>query len=311
MRKTEMRKTDLMLILAMGLAGVMTSPAMAQKTAKPPKPVPPTAAEEWPAIEGTWHVLLAHEGDANLSERPEYKNSTVTIGDKRFAWTAADGKPLLAAASEWKQLRSPMWEVDLTPEGGDTLPGIAVVFDKDILKISWRGKNLDKGRPGTYLGNREHMFLLLTRQPLGAAPAGEVKLVGEWQMLTSLDDSLEKLGKGPTAARVIFTDDSFTWNNLPDGRGTFYAGGYTLDHAARPTRIKFHVTLPPPGSGATPTPPDGFVPGIVEFLDEDTVRLCYRESGWKNSDPPESRQYPEGYYSDGNINLWVFRRLRK
>lgn len=305
------RKPHLLLMLAIGVAGVMASPAMAQKTAKPPKPAPPTAAEEWPSIEGKWHVLLAHEGDVNLTEKPEYRNSTVTIGDKRFEWTAADGKPLLAAATAWNQVASPRWEVDLTPEGGQLLPGIAVVFDKDILKISWRVKNQDKGRPAIFCGNHEQALLLLSRQPLGKPPAGPVNLVGTWQMLTALDDSLEKLGPGPSGAVVVFEADTFAWKSRLEDKGGPYMGGYVLDHEARPTRIKFNVTFPPPGSGATPTPADGFVPGIVEFLDEDTVRLCYRESGWKNSDPPESRQYPEGYYSDGNINLWVFRRPKR
>lgn len=87
-----------------------------------------------------------------------------------------------------------------------------------------------------------------------------------------------------------------------------HAVGYKLDRSAQPTRIKFNVTFPPPGSGATPTPKDGLVPGILEFLDDDTLRLCYRESGWKNTDPPEARRYPEGLYSDGDMNLWILRR---
>jgi len=101
---------------------------------------------------------------------------------------------------------------------------------------------------------------------------------------------------------AIFESDSF--------KGPKYAGGYQLDLSAQPTRIKFNITFPPPGSGATPTPKDGLVPGILEFLDDDTLRLCYRESGWKNTDPPEARKYPTGFFSDGDMNLWILRRAK-
>ena len=164
--------------------------------------------------------------------------------------------------------------------------------------------------PSTILGNKEHTFLLLSRNA-PAKPSGKANLVGQWQILTALDDSLDKLGPGRAGAVAIFESASFAWKGGPNDKGSNYAGGYTLDLSARPTRIKFNVTFPPPGSGATPTPKDGFVPGILEFLDDDTVRLCYRESGWKNTDPPESRQYPDGFYSDGNMNLWILRRATK
>lgn len=295
---------------ALWLAYSTVLPVMAQK---PSKPAPPTPAEEFRAIEGKWQLLLAHEADANLTDRPDYKNSSLTISDKQLQWISADGKTLLSAACNWKHVGKPTWEVDLTPSS-DTkdqtaLPGIAVLYDKDILKISWRRLNLDKGRATNFLGNKEHTFLLLSRSPL-AKPSGKASLLGQWQMLTALDDSLEKLGSGRSAAVAIFESDSFAWKDAPNNKGSKYAGGYTLDLSAKPSRIKFNITFPPPGSGATPTPKDGVVPGIFEFLDDDTVRLCYRESGWKNTDPPEARRYPEGYYSDGDINLWILRRAK-
>ncbi len=87
-------------------------------------------------------MLLAHEADKILLDRPEAKNSVVTISDKRLQWTGADGKPLLSAACTWKQEASPRWLVDLKPEGGagdqPELPGVACLFEKDVLKISWR-----------------------------------------------------------------------------------------------------------------------------------------------------------------------------
>lgn len=296
-------------ILLLSCRGAL--PAMAQKQSKP---VPPTPEEELRAIEGKWHLLLAHEADTNLLDRPEYKNSSVTISDKQFQWSSTDGKTLFSAACNWKHVGNPAWQVDLTPAGNDaeavTLPGIAVLYDKDILKISWRRVNLEKGRTKTFNGNKEHTFLLLSGNP-PAKPTGKANLVGQWQMLAALDDAFDKLGRGRAAAMAIFESGSFAWKSSPNSKGSKYAGGYKLDLSAQPQRIKFNISFPPPGSGATPTPKDGFVPGIVEFLDDDTVRLCYRESGWKNTDPPEARKYPESFYSDGNINLWILRRAKK
>ena len=86
-------------------------------------------------------MLVGHEADKNLVDRPEYKKSVATISDKQLQWSAADGKSLFSAACTWTQVASPQWQVDVTPEGGApdgaTLPGIATLFDKDILKIFW------------------------------------------------------------------------------------------------------------------------------------------------------------------------------
>lgn len=92
------------LVCGLWLALSFAVPAWA---AKPGKQPPPSAEEEWPSIEGKWHVLLAHEEDKNLLDRPEAKNSVVTISDKQLQWTGADGKPLLSAACTWKQEGSP------------------------------------------------------------------------------------------------------------------------------------------------------------------------------------------------------------
>jgi len=299
------RNAFMLLVCGMAMAYGTAMPVMAQKSEKPTRP---TAEEEWPSIEGKWHVLMGHEADKNLVDRPEYKKSVVTISDKQLQWNAADGKSLFSAACTWKQIASPQWEVDLTPEGGApggaTLPGIATLFDKDILKISWRRKNFEKGRPTIFNGGAEQAYLLLSRQPLGNPPA-KPDLVGEWQLLTVLDDANDKFGRGRGTSVAAFEADSFAWK--PTKQGVKFGGGYTLDHSTRPTRIKFNINVPPPGSGATPTPRDGFVAGVVEFLDEDTVQLCYRESGWRESAPQESR-YPQGFFSDGDMNMWIFRR---
>lgn len=305
-----LHELSLRFFFAAAIALSFAAPAWAQK---PGKAAPPSAEEEWPSIEGKWHVLLFHEADKNLLDRPEGKNSVVTISDKQLQWISAEGKPLFTADCTWKQVGSPKWDVDVTPEGEATqervaLPGIATVFDKDILKVSWRRReHLGRGRPNVFAGDKYSAFFLLSRRPLGSPPPGNVNLVGQWQLLTAMDDSLEKIGSGRSSAVVEFGKDSFDWKGRPQDQRGGFAGGYTLDFSTQPTRINFNVTTPPPGKGATPTPLDGFVPGIVEFLDEDTVRLCYAESGWRDSDP-KSRQYPQGFYSDGNINLWIFRR---
>jgi hypothetical protein len=310
---TKIRNLAFPFVCVLWLTYSSVLPVMAQKPTKLAAPAPPTPEEEFRSIEGKWHVLLAHEADTNLTDRPEYRNSSATISDKQFQWSSADGKTLFSANCNWKHVGKPAWDVDLTPTSDSkeptTLPGIAVLYDKDILKISWRRTNLDKGRTTNFNGNREHTILLLVRHP-PAKPTGKANLVGQWQMLTALDDSLDKLGPGRTSAVAIFESDSFAWKSGPNDKGSKYAGGYQLDLSAQPARIKFNITFPPPGSGATPTPKNGFVPGILEFLDNDTLRLCYRESGWKNSDPPESRQYPKDFYSDGDMNLWILRRAK-
>ena len=117
----------LRLFCAAAVALSFAAPVRAQK---PGKPAPPSAEEEWPSIEGKWHVLLSHEANKNLLDRPECKNSVVTISDKQLQWISAAGKPLFTAACTWKQVGSPKWDVDVTPEGEATqervaLPGIA------------------------------------------------------------------------------------------------------------------------------------------------------------------------------------------
>jgi uncharacterized protein (TIGR03067 family) len=306
------RSLGVLPVYALAVALSFAGSSWAQKPGKEP---PPSAEEEWPSIEGKWHVLLAHEEDKNLLDRPEARNSVVTISDKQLQWTGADGKPLFSAACTWKQEASPKWLVDLKPEGvaGDQpeLPGVACLFEKDVLKISWRRQaHLDRGRPKTFAGDRFQGYLLLTRAPLGSPPSGQPNLVGQWKLLTALDDSLEKIGGDRSTSVVEFGPDTFALKGRPEEKAGGFAGGYTLDTSARPTRIKFKVTTPPPGTGTTPTPLDGFVPGIVEFLDEDTAWLCYRESGWGGNDPPESRKYPESFFSDGNMNLWIFQRSK-
>lgn len=302
-------------LLVYGLSAADMPAVWAQKPSQPP---PSTPEEEFRSMQGRWYLLLAHESDTDLLDQPAYKHSEVRIAEKQFDWIAADGKTLFSAIGQWKHVGKPAWELDLCPANAsqdkgqvkDVLPGIAVLYDKDVLKISWRRTSLEKGRATTFNGNREHTLLLLSRKP-PAQPPAKATLTGRWQMLVALDDSFDKLGTGRSAAIAIFESDSFAWKSGPQDKGSRYAGTYRLDEKTQPARIQFNVAFPPPGSGATPTPKDGFVPGVFEFLDENTMRLCYRESGWKNSDPPESRQYPQGFYSDGDINLWILRRLEK
>lgn len=272
----------------------------------------PSPEAELKSMLGKWHVLLAHEADKNKLEDQKLQGSTVLLDEKKLEWFGPDGKSLWSAGCEFKHLGKPAWELDLRVKKGDTSvshPGIAMLFDKDILKISWRQVGIEKGRAASFNGNKEHAFLLLSRDKLGK-PTGNADLSGEWQMLIAFDDAFDKLGLARAGAVVLFEGDKFNWKSNKNDKGTRYQGTFTLDKASEPKRIKLFVTFPPPGSGATPTPKAGHVPGIYQFLDDNTLRICYRESGWKNTDAPDARKYPDGFYSDGNLNLWILRRLK-
>ncbi|MBM3829889.1 MAG: hypothetical protein FJ406_05065 [Verrucomicrobia bacterium] len=270
----------------------------------------PTPEVELKSMLGKWHVLLAHEADKNKLEDPKFQGSTITLDEKKLDWLAADGKSLWSAGCEFKHVGKPAWELDLTTKDGDkpvSLPGIAMLFDKDILKISWRRVGIEKGRATNFNGNKEHAFLLLSREPLGK-PTDKADFAGEWQMLIGFDDAFDKLGLAKVGAVLLIEGDKFNWKSSKNDKGTKYQGTFTLDQTSVPKKIKLFVTFPPPGSGATPTPKEGHVPGIYQFLDDNTLSICYRESGWKNTDAPDARKYPDGFYSDGGLNLWILRR---
>jgi hypothetical protein len=72
-----------MMILAMGLAGAMASPAMAQKNAKPPKPAPPTAEQEWPAIEGKSHPVAVVEAETSATGAAGGRSMAQLVGPRQ------------------------------------------------------------------------------------------------------------------------------------------------------------------------------------------------------------------------------------
>ena len=47
---------------------------------------------------------------------------------------------------------------------------------------------------------------------------------------------------------------------------------------------------------------------LYEFIDDDTLKVCYPESGFKAGTPPQDRPRPTRFYSDGDRNLWVMKR---
>lgn len=272
------------------------------------KPKPLTPEEERATMQGAWHVLSAQEAEKEKTDDPAFKGSTVTLTEKRLEWKDANGKVLWSADCQWKHVGKPAWELDLTPtvnaEKSEVLPGIGVLFDKDILKLSYRRINLEKGRPTALRGDKEHTCLLLRREAAGK-PSDKPNPVGDWQMLASFDDAFDRLGAGRYAGAILQIEaDKIAWKTSKNDKGAKYAGGYTLDPSKSPKQIKFNITFPPPGVGATPTPKDGIILGIYEFIDDDTLRIAYRES-WRG---PIS--YPDGFYSDGGMNLWIVRRIK-
>lgn len=271
-------------------------------------------ADDSSGVEGNWRVLAAIGGEKDKIDDAKYRGSSVSIKGKSLEWKDAAGKETFFAADltlrPAKDSKS-VNEIDLVPvaKGKErpTFAGIYDLYTPDILKLSFHEGTT---RPKGYHSGRQHQFFLLERiNPKAAKPKDKGKdaerIVGTWTMLTSLDDASDKIRPGPWSGHVcVITKDRIEWKPNAKAKGFSVGADYTLDASKTPRQIDFLKT-----KGGNPAPPeDGFLPAIYEFLDDDTLKICYPESGFKKDTAPKDRPRPTRFYSDGDRNLWIMKR---
>ena len=265
------------------------------------------------ALDGSWRVLLAHRNDADALGDPALRDSVVTIKGDRLEWKSADGKASHFAATITPRVakeKGALNEMDLVPAGGKAdkpLPGIYDLYLPDYLKISFH----ETTRPKGYSGGRQSTFFLLERvtpdSPRSRRTTGKDAelLVGTWTMLTSLDDATDKIKPGPYSGHVcVITKTRIEWKATTKSPSPSVGADYTIDPTKSPRAMDFRNA-----KGGNPAPPeDGYLPAIYEFIDDDTLKVCYPESGFKPGTAPQDRPRPTRFLSDGNLNLWVMKR---
>lgn len=274
----------------------------------------PVFAQDAPSLDGSWRILCALNDSKDKLDAPGYQNSTIVIKNNRLEWKSGDGKELLFEADitiRPAKAKGVVNEIDLIPAkaAGErpTYVGIYDLYLPDYLKISFHAGNV---RPKGYNGGRLHQFLLLERiKPDATKPARSQGkdaelLPGTWTMLTSLDDASDKIKPGPYSGHIcVITKDRIEWRTNP--KTATVAANYTIDPTKSPRQMDLLNT-----KGGNPAPPaDGFLPAIYEFLDDDTLKICYPESGFKKGTAPKDRPRPLRFYSDGDRNLWIMKRL--
>ncbi len=266
-----------------------------------------------PALDGSWRVLLAHRNDADALGDPALRDSVVTIKGDRLEWKSADGKASHFAATITPRVakeKGALNEMDLVPAGGKAdkpLPGIYDLYLPDYLKISFH----ETTRPKGYSGGRQSTFFLLERvtpdapRPRRTTGKDAELLVGTWTMLTSLDDAADKIKPGPYSGHVcVITKTRIEWKATTKSPSPSVGADYTIDPTKSPRTMDFRNA-----KGGNPAPPeDGYLPAIYEFIDDDTLKVCYPESGFKPGTAPQDRPRPTRFLSDGNLNLWVMKR---
>ena len=265
------------------------------------------------ALDGSWRVLLAHRNDADALGDPALRDSVVTIKGDRLEWKSADGKASHFVATITPRAakeKGALNEMDLVPAGGKAdkpLPGIYDLYLPDYLKISFH----ETTRPKGYSGGRQSTFFLLERvtpdSPRSRRTTGKDAelLVGTWTMLTSLDDAADKIKPGPYSGHVcVITKTRIEWKATTKSPSPSVGADYTIDPTKSPRTMDFRNA-----KGGNPAPPeDGYLPAIYEFIDDDTLKVCYPESGFKPGTAPQDRPRPTRFLSDGNLNLWVMKR---
>ncbi|GDY14616.1 hypothetical protein LBMAG53_34940 [Planctomycetota bacterium] len=267
-------------------------------------------------MHGSWRPLAVFAED-KPDKTGSHPDSHVDFAADRMTWLDRDGKELMAGQFTVSELTEVKGKAtvkipafDLTT-GSATCPGIYDVYLPNFLRITFRHIKPELGRPSVHTGGGTTTFFLLERisgqkpRPIDTSRTDQERLVGTWSMLISFDDAADKIPPGPSAGQVcVITKERIEWRESPKHPGFRVAADYTIDPTTTPKQMDWQNA-----KGGNPAPPeDGYLPAIYEFIDEDTLKVCYPESGFKATTPPKERARPTRFQSDGNINLWIMKR---
>ena len=267
-------------------------------------------------MQGSWRPLAVFAND-KPDQTESHPGSHIDFATDRMTWLDRDGKELLAgrfALAESTEVKGKATvttqTIDLTT-GSSTCPGIYDVYLPNVLRITLRNLKPELGRPGGHMGGGGGTFFLLERiteqkpRPIDTSRPDQERLLGTWSMLMSFDDNSDKIRPGPWNGHVcVITKERIEWRGSPKQKGFSVGADYTIDPSTTPKQMDWQNAK----GGNPPPPDDGFLPAIYEFIDEDTLKVCYPESGFKATTPPKERARPTRFQSDGNINLWIMKR---
>ena len=148
------------------------------------------------------------------------------------------------------------------------------------------------------------LILSRTAPPPLSKPAPETDaqaLLGEWDILTELDDSMAK-HTGRNHGILEFTNDRVV-AGLP-GMDPSMSGPYSLHPPqGHLGRIDIDITR---HAGITL----GRCPSLYAFCGPDLLLIVYPESGWRRDLPEADRHAPKKLESNGDCNMWILRRIK-
>jgi hypothetical protein len=324
-------------------AGAVTAAVLAATAGFAPREVPAADKPSGPAagdkaaeppftenVQGDWFVILAQRHHQNLAETdPARHASRVRITADRLEWDAGGGAgPWLVAACRRAPVPEPTGEKQpprdpnelLATTTGSDSPGDGVPrfarwnLTRDgilficigVTEQSWPTPNHRLGYHGWGSGT---LMLILSRTappPLSKPdPETDAKaLLGEWDILTELDDSMAK-HTGRNHGILKFTNDRVV-AGLP-GMDPSMSGPYSLHPPqGHLGRIDIVITR---HAGKTEFPL-GRCPSLYAFCGPDLLLIVYPESGWRRDLPEADRRVPERLESNGDRNMWILRRSK-
>ncbi|GDY12793.1 hypothetical protein LBMAG53_16710 [Planctomycetota bacterium] len=284
--------------------------------------VPPFSLD----IQGTWHVITAASGNTDLAEiDPGKRGSPVTIASDRLTWPDPGDptKPWLVAScvrsappadpvawgKQWGGARPVANELDSTvsgslcPVAGAVLAARWHLTDHGVL-IALVQVAVQTGiRNGNFsAASKNDVLLILQREPLPAASAPDPaidgqRVVGTWAVLAELDDA--NSGRTRPGGRVAFTADRVSKTVVNSKAKPSFSGAWTLKPA-----IGAHGVI-----DLVFEQSEGRCPSLYAFFGPDLLVIVWPESGWPRNQPEDQREPPKKFWSDGDRNMWILRRL--
>ncbi len=270
------------------------------------------APSDFDQLQGDWRIVAMFQRGAELMHEPKYRGSAIEIAKNRFHWKGTDGSTVLDGIFDLRPAKQkgaaaemPMtmaWGGEATKE----YPGY-YVLEKNHLRLSIRVKAQHPKaavvlKPST---RPEFLTFILER---GKGPMGKTtgakdvdRIVGSWDVVAHFDDGDDYTNRGRF---LSITKDRLEWKANATAKGVSVGADYKIHPEKTPPWIDFLNTK----GGNPPPPPDGFLPSIYRFVDDDTLLISWPESGWKKDTKPQNRPRPRFITSDGDINLFVLRR---